>query len=156
MDHACEEVSITTSHMHPSPLGVPFDWLWQLPQLTIGYRPRWIMSWHSPRHPQRGKYIWKYPVLRTTSHASREPVNTLVLFLNELINFKSLKLQCFSFLSHILRYLNCHASVGITSLSDISFHPPPHPDKIVVRHTHSPCHVASLWCRHHQCHYSLY
>ena len=39
-----------------------FDWLWQLPQLTIGYPPRWIMSWCSPRHPQRGKYIWKYPV----------------------------------------------------------------------------------------------
>ena len=95
-------------------------------------------------------------MLRTTSHASREPVNTLVFLLNELFNFKSLKLKCFSFLSHILRYLNCHASVGITSLSDSAFHPPPHPDRIVVRHTHSPCHVASLWCRHHQCHCSLY
>ena len=39
-----------TSCMHPSPLGDPFDWLWQLPQLTIGYPPRWIMSWRFPRH----------------------------------------------------------------------------------------------------------
>ena len=56
----------------------------------------------------------------------------------------------------ILRYLYHHVSAGITSSPGKSFHSPPRPGKIVVQRTRSLCHVAFLWCRHHQCHHSLH
>ena len=62
-----------------------------------------VPQFRSPRTPTTGQSsrkfqeVQRWSLLRATGHVLREPVNTLVILLNELFNFKSLKLLCFSF-----------------------------------------------------------